>query len=83
MRISLISFCLARVLTRVDLGTTLAASTFFVSMHVNSYTRANPPFPRNFPLLYFIDITAPFNVDLRSSIIGVASSCTSVKFLCD
>jgi hypothetical protein len=34
-------------------------------------------------LLYFIDITSPFNVDLRSSIIGVASSCTSVKFLCD
>lgn len=83
MRISLINFCLALVLTSVDLGTTLAASTFLVSTQVNSYTLANPPFPKNFPLLYLIDITAPLRVDLLSSMIGVASSCTSVKLRWD
>ncbi len=47
-----LTFCRARLLTKLALGTILTAYSLLVSNDVTLYTFANPPFPNNLPRKY-------------------------------
>lgn len=67
------TFCLARLLTKLALGTILTAYSLFVSKLVTLYTFAKPPLPNNFPFKYLCTVYPSPEGRLRCSTIVIGS----------
>lgn len=67
------TFCLARLFTKLALGTILTAYSLFVSKLVTLYTFAKPPLPNNFPLKYLCTVYPSPEGRLRCSTIVIGS----------